>query len=108
MGSEMCIRDSSYAVAAKPSPWYRNGIGDECVYVERGRARVETVFGSFDVAEGSLGVERFDELAVMVDTFRPLELGEGGLAVDDGVYAMSWSQGLGRPGAASPGLHSEG
>jgi homogentisate 1,2-dioxygenase len=42
----------SYVVAARPSPWYRNGIGDECVYVERGAARVETVFGAFDVAEG--------------------------------------------------------
>ena len=27
----------------------------------------------------------------MVDTFRPLELGEGGRAVDDGRYAWSWS-----------------
>jgi homogentisate 1,2-dioxygenase len=52
-------------------------------------------------------VESFDELAVMVDTFRPLELGEGGLAVDDGLYAMSWSKGAGRP--AAPGSpHSEG
>ncbi|GGB39602.1 putative homogentisate 1,2-dioxygenase [Flexivirga endophytica] len=42
----------SYVVADAPSPWYRNGIGDECVYVERGAARVETVFGAFDVAEG--------------------------------------------------------
>ena len=42
----------SYAVAGAASPWYRNGVGDECVYVERGRARVETVFGAFDVAEG--------------------------------------------------------
>ncbi len=42
----------SYAVAGAPSPWYRNGIGDECVYVERGAARVETVFGAFDVAQG--------------------------------------------------------
>lgn len=42
----------SYVVAGEPSPWYRNGVGDECVYVERGRARVETVFGAFDVAEG--------------------------------------------------------
>ena len=42
----------SYAVAGAPSPWYRNGIGDECVYVERGRARVETVFGAFEVGEG--------------------------------------------------------
>ncbi|UIJ35402.1 homogentisate 1,2-dioxygenase [Allobranchiibius sp. GilTou73] len=41
--------------------------------------------------EGSLGVEYFDELAVMVDTFRPLALGEGGTASDDGAYAWSWS-----------------
>ena len=40
--------------------------------------------------EKSIGVEFFDELAVMVDTFRPLELGEGGLASDDGVYVTSW------------------
>ena len=44
-------------------------------------------------AEASIGVEYFDELAVMVDTFRPLELGEGGRAVDDGKYAWSWSGG---------------
>lgn len=42
----------SYAVAGAPSPWYRNGIGDECVYIERGRARVETVFGAFEVGQG--------------------------------------------------------
>jgi homogentisate 1,2-dioxygenase len=41
--------------------------------------------------ERSIGVQYFDELAVMVDTFKPLELGEGGRAVDDGVYAWSWS-----------------
>jgi homogentisate 1,2-dioxygenase len=41
--------------------------------------------------ERSLGAEFFDELAVMVDTFRPLELGEGGRAVDDGQYAWTWS-----------------
>jgi homogentisate 1,2-dioxygenase len=41
--------------------------------------------------EASIGAERFDELAVMVDTFRPLELGEGGTACDDGAYAWSWS-----------------
>ena len=41
--------------------------------------------------ERSLGVEYFDELAVMVDTFRPLELGEAGRAVDDGRYAWSWA-----------------
>jgi homogentisate 1,2-dioxygenase len=41
--------------------------------------------------ERSLGAEAFDELAVMVDTFKPLALGEGGAAVDDGEYAWSWS-----------------
>ena len=41
--------------------------------------------------ERSLGVEYFDELAVMVDTFRPLDLGEAGTATDDGKYAWSWS-----------------
>ena len=39
----------------------------------------------------SLGAECFDELAVMVDTFRPLELGEAGRASDDGEYAWSWA-----------------
>jgi homogentisate 1,2-dioxygenase len=41
--------------------------------------------------ERSIGVEFFDELAVMVDTFRPLRLGEGGRACDDGRYAWTWS-----------------
>ena len=41
--------------------------------------------------EASLGKDYFDELAVMVDTFRPLELGEGGQACDDGSYAWTWS-----------------
>ncbi|HET7328498.1 MAG TPA: homogentisate 1,2-dioxygenase domain-containing protein [Nocardioidaceae bacterium] len=48
--------------------------------------------------EGSLGAEYFDELAVMVDTFRPLEIGEGGAAADDGRYAWTWA-GRGPDGA---------
>ena len=31
--------------ATGPSPYYRNAIGDECVYVEAGAGTVETVFG---------------------------------------------------------------
>ncbi|MFD8568415.1 homogentisate 1,2-dioxygenase [Streptomyces sp. NPDC059639] len=42
----------SYAVTGAPSPYYRNGIGDECVYVESGTARVETVFGVLDARAG--------------------------------------------------------
>ncbi|ROS39053.1 homogentisate 1,2-dioxygenase [Amycolatopsis thermoflava] len=41
--------------------------------------------------ERSIGVEFFDELAVMVDTFRPLELGEGGRAAEDPNYAWTWA-----------------
>lgn len=43
--------------------------------------------------EASLGKDYFDELGVMVDTFRPLDLGEAALACDDGVYAGSWTGG---------------
>ncbi|WP_326837930.1 homogentisate 1,2-dioxygenase domain-containing protein [Amycolatopsis rhabdoformis] len=42
----------SYVVAAGTSPLYRNGIGDECVYVESGRGVVETVFGALPFREG--------------------------------------------------------
>jgi homogentisate 1,2-dioxygenase len=45
-------------------------------------------------AEAAIGKQYFDELAVMIDTFRPLELGEGGLASDDGAYALSWNSAL--------------
>lgn len=43
--------------------------------------------------EASLGAEYFDETAVMVDTFRPLDLGAGARATDDGRYASSWTGG---------------
>jgi homogentisate 1,2-dioxygenase len=44
-----------------------------------------------DAYERSIGVEFFDELAVMVDTFRSLELGEGGQACEDPAYAWTWA-----------------
>ena len=50
--------------------------------------------------EASLGADYFDESAVMVDTFAPLELGEGGLAVEDPAYAWTWAgRGPGADGA---------
>ncbi|GAC1612023.1 MAG: homogentisate 1,2-dioxygenase [Mycobacteriales bacterium] len=42
----------AYAVAAAPSPLYRNAVGDECVFLESGEAQVETVFGPLTVASG--------------------------------------------------------
>ncbi len=40
--------------------------------------------------ENSPGTVQVDELAVMIDTFRPLGLGEAGRATDDGVYWSTW------------------
>jgi homogentisate 1,2-dioxygenase len=42
----------SYVAAAGPSPYYRNAIGDECVFIESGRATVETMFGAIPLADG--------------------------------------------------------
>jgi homogentisate 1,2-dioxygenase len=42
--------------------------------------------------EGSLDAEFFDETAVMVDTFRPLDLGEAADACEDPRYAWSWAK----------------
>jgi homogentisate 1,2-dioxygenase len=42
----------SYASAQLPSPLYRNATGDECIYLESGRAVVETVFGPLAVGPG--------------------------------------------------------
>ena len=42
-------------------------------------------------AEASIGVDYFDETAVMVDTFRPLDLGEAAVSCEDSGYAWTWS-----------------
>jgi homogentisate 1,2-dioxygenase len=42
----------SYVVTDRPSVLYRNAIGDECLYLESGRARIESTFGVLEVAEG--------------------------------------------------------
>ena len=42
----------SYCVASSTSPLYRNGIGDELLYVESGAGVIETVFGALTVGLG--------------------------------------------------------
>ena len=136
-------RKVDYHPLAIPVPYYHSNVdSDEIMFYVDGdyEARKGSGIGKGSISvhpgghphgpqpgatEGSLGIERFDELAVMVDTFRPLELGEGGLAVDDGAYAMSWSKGIARAAggthdgsatdgsttggaSASGGAHSEG
>ena len=41
--------------------------------------------------EGSIGKTRTDELAVMVDTFRPLQLTTHALALENTTYPFSWT-----------------
>src|SRR3954447_21873203 len=41
-----------YVVADRPSPLYRDAVGDECLYVEAGNATIETSFGAIEVIPG--------------------------------------------------------
>ena len=102
-------RKVDYHPLAVPVPYYHSNVdSDEVMFYVDGdyEARKGSGIGRGSISlhpgghshgpqpgavERSLGAEFFDELAVMVDTFRPLSLGEGGLAVDDGRYAWSWS-----------------
>jgi homogentisate 1,2-dioxygenase len=45
--------------------------------------------------EASIGKEATEEWAVMVDTFRPLQLGPAALDCEDDAYAWSWATGAG-------------
>ncbi len=75
-----------------------SGIGKGSITVHPGGHAHGPQTGAY---ERSIGVEYFDELAVMVDTFRPLELGEAGQASDDGAYAWSWAKNTGAAPDAS-------
>ncbi|HEU5269694.1 MAG TPA: homogentisate 1,2-dioxygenase domain-containing protein, partial [Jatrophihabitans sp.] len=102
-------RKVDYHPLSVPVPYYHSNVdSDEVMFYVAGNyeARKGSGIGKGSISlhpgghshgpqpgavEGSLGVEYFDELAVMVDTFAPLSLGEAGLAVDDGKYAWTWS-----------------
>ncbi len=102
-------RKVDYHPLAVPVPYYHSNVdSDEVMFYVGGdyEARKGTAIGLGSISlhpgghahgpqpsaiEASLGVEAFDETAVMVDTFRPLELGEAGLACEDPSYAWSWA-----------------
>ncbi|WP_067571341.1 homogentisate 1,2-dioxygenase [Nocardia acidivorans] len=65
-----------------------SGIGQGSVSVHPGGYAHGPQPGAY---ERSIGLEFFDELAVMVDTFHPLQLGEAALACEDPGYAWTWS-----------------
>jgi homogentisate 1,2-dioxygenase len=102
-------RKVDYHPLSIPVPYYHSNVdSDEVLFYAGGNyeARKGSGIGQGSVSvhpgghahgpqrgavEASIGVEYFDELAVMVDTFRPLELGEGALACEDAEYAWSWA-----------------
>ncbi|MFG1707509.1 homogentisate 1,2-dioxygenase [Nonomuraea sp. M3C6] len=42
----------SYATSDRASELYRNSMGDECVYVQRGNVRFESAYGAIEAGEG--------------------------------------------------------
>ena len=104
-----CPRKVDYHPLAVPVPYYHSNVdSDEVMFYVGGdyEARkgsginvgsISLHPGGFahgpqpSAIEASLGAEYFDELAVMVDTFRPLDLGEGGIAAEDPGYAWTWA-----------------
>jgi len=104
-----CPRKVDYHPLAVPVPYYHSNVdSDEVMFYVAGdyESRKGSGIGIGSISlhpggyahgpqpsaiEASLGKEYFDELAVMVDTFRPLELGEAGTASEDEAYAWSWA-----------------
>jgi homogentisate 1,2-dioxygenase len=46
--------------------------------------------------ERTLSMALTEETAVMIDTFRPLQIGKAALGVEDDGYAWSWARGTGQ------------
>jgi homogentisate 1,2-dioxygenase len=102
-------RKVDYAEGSIPVPYYHSNVdSDEVMFYVGGdyEARKGSGIGIGSISlhpgghahgpapgamETSIGVEYFEESAVMVDTFAPLELGEAGVAAEDPAYAWSWS-----------------
>jgi homogentisate 1,2-dioxygenase len=105
-----CPRKVDYHPLAIPVPYnHANVDSDELMFYVRGNYEARKGsgidIGSMSLhpsgcthgpqpgaAEASIGAEYFDETAVMVDTFAPLQLGEAAAACEDESYAWSWSK----------------
>ncbi len=104
-------RKVDYHPQAIPVPYYHSNVdSDEVMFYCGGdyEARKGSGIGQGSVSlhpgghahgpqpgayERSIGTRFFDELAVMVDTFRPLRLGEAAAASEAEGYAWSWAGG---------------
>jgi len=95
-----------YHPLAIPAPYNHSNVdSDEVIYYVDGQfmSRRHIVPGAMSVHpcgiphgphpgayEGSIGKTRTDELAVMIDTFRPLALTAQAASLEDEAYAYSW------------------
>jgi homogentisate 1,2-dioxygenase len=95
-----------YHPQAIPAPYNHSNVNsDEVLYYVEGNfmSRRGVEIGSFTLhpsglphgphpgtMEASIGKERTEELAVMVDTFHPLHVTADALAMEDDKYAYSW------------------
>lgn len=103
-----CPRLYDYHPKAIPAPYNHSNIdSDEVLYYVDGdfmsRNHVEKGYFSLHPAgiphgphpgayERSIGQRETQELAVMIDTFKPLQLTEQALFLDDGTYWSSWQE----------------
>ncbi len=96
-----------YHPQAIPAPYNHSNVdSDEVIYYVEGNfmSRKDIERGSITIHpsgiphgphpgkyEGSIGKERTNELAVMIDTFRPLKLTEQAVRLEDQNYLYSWT-----------------
>ena len=101
-----CPRLYDYHPKAIPAPYNHSNIdSDEVLYYVDGdfmsRKGIGPGYISLHPAgiphgphpgtyEGSIGKKGTEELAVMIDTFKPLQVTENALKIDDGQYYQSW------------------
>ncbi len=101
-----CPRLYDYHPQSIPAPYNHSNIdSDEVLYYVDGdfmsRSHVEEGYISLHPAgiphgphpgtyEASIGQTKTEELAVMIDTFKPLQVTQAALDIDDGTYYQSW------------------
>ncbi|MEM7050726.1 MAG: homogentisate 1,2-dioxygenase [Acidobacteriota bacterium] len=104
-----CPRPYDFDPQAVPAPYnHSNVMSDEVLYYvsQEFMSRSGIEFGSLTLhpdgvphgphpgrAEASIGAQGTDELAVMFDTFRPLQVAQSILTVEDDEYFQSWVHG---------------
>jgi homogentisate 1,2-dioxygenase len=103
-----CPRMFDYHPLAVPAPYNHSNIdSDEVLYYVDGdfMSRKHVTRGMITLhpagiphgphpgaVEKSLGAKETKELAVMVDTFHPLQITKNALGIEDGQYVMSWAE----------------